>query len=156
MDDSADERNQHTEKERGAVSRVLVFNVPAHGHVNPTLPVVAELVARGEQVVYYLTEEFEPQIRRIGADFRRIEGTQVGFGPPPGADAGGLSDPATVMRTMAAFFPRMMAQGLRLVPQLVDRVRAEDADLVVYTPLCPWGRALSEALGLPAVKFSPT
>ena len=46
MDDSADERNQHTENERGAVSRVLVFNVPAHGHVNPTLPVVAELVAR--------------------------------------------------------------------------------------------------------------
>jgi UDP:flavonoid glycosyltransferase YjiC (YdhE family) len=32
------------------VSKILVFNVPAHGHVNPTLPVVRELVSRGEQV----------------------------------------------------------------------------------------------------------
>jgi UDP:flavonoid glycosyltransferase YjiC (YdhE family) len=51
------------------VSKILVFSVPAHGHVNPTLPVVRELVSRGEQVAYYLTGEFEPQIRHIGAEF---------------------------------------------------------------------------------------
>ena len=34
------------------MSRIVYFNIPAHGHVNPTLPVVAELVRRGEHVVY--------------------------------------------------------------------------------------------------------
>lgn len=38
------------------MSKILVFNVPTRGHINPTLPVVAELVRRGNEVVYYLTE----------------------------------------------------------------------------------------------------
>jgi UDP:flavonoid glycosyltransferase YjiC (YdhE family) len=71
------------------MSKILVFNVPAHGHVNPTLPVVRELVSRGEQVAYYLTDEFEPQIRHTGAEFRRIDDTQMGSGPPPGVSAMG-------------------------------------------------------------------
>src|SRR5918998_3073106 len=139
-----------------AVSRILVFNVPAHGHVNPTLPVVHELVSRGEQVAYYLTNECEPQIRRTGAEFHRIEATQIGSGPPPGVTAMGRTDPAKVQQMMAAFFPRMMADGLRLVPGLVDQMRAEDPDCVIYDPFCPWGRALAEILGLPAVAFVPS
>lgn len=138
------------------MSKILVFNVPAHGHVNPTLPVVRELVSRGERVAYYLTDEFEPRIRHTGAEFRRIEGTQLGSGPPPGVTAMGQNDPAKVRQMMAAFFPRMMADGLRLVPGLVDRVSAEDADCVVYDPFCPWGRALAAHLGLPTVAFVPS
>ena len=57
---------------------------------------------------------------------------------------------------IAAFFPRLMTDGLRLVPSLVDRVRAEDADRVVYDPFCAWGRALAGILGLPAVAFIPS
>ena len=139
-----------------AVSRILVFNVPAHGHVYPTLPVVRELVSRGEQIAYYLTDEFEPQIRHTGAEFRRIEDMRSGSGPPPGVTAMGQTDPERVRQMMAAFFPRMMADGLRLVPRLVDRVRAEDADCVVYDPFCPWGRALVGILDLPAVAFVPS
>lgn len=60
------------------MSKIVVFNVPAHGCVNPTLPVVHELVSRGEQVAYYLTGEFEPQIRHAGVEFRRIENARVG------------------------------------------------------------------------------
>ncbi len=138
------------------MSKILFFNAPAHGHVNPTLPVVRELVSRGEQVAYYLTDEFEPQIRRTGAEFHRIEDTQTGSGPPPGVTAMGQTDPAMVLRMMAPFFPRMMTDGLRLVPGLVDRVRDEDADCVVYDPFCPWGRALVRILGLPAVAFVPS
>ena len=44
------------------MSKIIFLNIPAHGHVNPTLPVVQELVRRGEQVRYYNTEEFRPQI----------------------------------------------------------------------------------------------
>jgi MGT family glycosyltransferase len=138
------------------VSRILVFNVPAHGHVNPTLPVVRELVSRGEQVTYYLTDEFEPQIRHTGAEFRRIEGMQMGSGPPPGVTAMGQTDPEVRRQMMAAFFPRMLANGLRLVPGLIDQVRAEDVDCLLYDPFCPWGRALAWILGLPAVAFVPS
>jgi UDP:flavonoid glycosyltransferase YjiC (YdhE family) len=36
------------------------FNIPAYGHVNPTLAIVEELVTRGDQVVYVLSEPFFP------------------------------------------------------------------------------------------------
>jgi len=52
------------------MAKIIVMNLPAHGHVNPTLPVVQELVARGHEVLYYNTEEFSPQIERTGAQFR--------------------------------------------------------------------------------------
>jgi UDP:flavonoid glycosyltransferase YjiC (YdhE family) len=40
------------------------------GHTNPTLPLVAELVRRGEHVIYYSLEDFQPAIEQTGATFR--------------------------------------------------------------------------------------
>jgi hypothetical protein len=117
------------------MSKILVFNVPAHGHVNPTLPVVRELVSRGEQVAYYLTDEFEPQIRHTGAEFRRTDDIQMGSGSPPGVTAMGQTDPEKVRQMMAAFFPRMMADGLPLVLGLFDRVRDERTPTALSTIL---------------------
>jgi UDP:flavonoid glycosyltransferase YjiC (YdhE family) len=53
------------------MSKIVFVEMPAYGHVNPTLPVVRELVRRGEQVVYYDSEEFRPQIEQAGATFHR-------------------------------------------------------------------------------------
>jgi UDP:flavonoid glycosyltransferase YjiC (YdhE family) len=36
------------------MSNFLFFNVPSTGHVDPKLPVTAELVRRGHEVVYFL------------------------------------------------------------------------------------------------------
>lgn len=52
------------------MSKIVFVEMPAYGHVNPTLPVVQELVRRGEQVIYYVAEEFRPQIEQVGATFR--------------------------------------------------------------------------------------
>jgi NDP-glycosyltransferase len=136
--------------------KVLVFNVPAHGHVNPTLPVVGELLTRGEQVVYYLTDEFEPQIRHTGSSFRRIEGIQHRFRNPPGTTFGLQANDPNLQQRMTAFFLPMMTDSLRLIPRLIDRVKAEEADYIVYGRMCLWGRALGELLGLPTIAFSPT
>ena len=47
------------------MAKVLFFNLPAYGHMNPTLPLVAELVQRGEHVIYYSSEAFRPAIDQI-------------------------------------------------------------------------------------------
>lgn len=135
--------------------KILVFNIPGHGHVNPTLPVVRELVDRGEQVVYYLTDEFEAKIGRTGAVFRRLDMPDR-WDPPSDMNRGGRANLSGAPQIMAAFFPQMMARSLRMVPELIDRVRAEDADYVIYDHMCLWGRVLAELLGLPAVTFRPS
>jgi UDP:flavonoid glycosyltransferase YjiC (YdhE family) len=51
------------------VSPIVFVEMPAYGHVNPTLPLVRELAQRGEHVVYFNAEEFQAQVERAGATF---------------------------------------------------------------------------------------
>src|SRR5699024_11789292 len=51
------------------MSKIAFFSIPAHGHINPTIPVVAELVKRGHQVWYYSFLEFQEKIEAAGARF---------------------------------------------------------------------------------------
>jgi MGT family glycosyltransferase len=46
---------------------VLMINIPAEGHVNPTLGIVKALVNRGDSVHYVTTEEFRERIEGLGA-----------------------------------------------------------------------------------------
>ena len=40
----------------------LFFGLPVHGHTNPTLPLVRELVRRGERIIYFSTPEFAAEV----------------------------------------------------------------------------------------------
>ena len=55
------------------MGRIWFFSIPAHGHVNPTLPVVRELTARGHAVRYYEVQEFREKIEAAGAEFVDVE-----------------------------------------------------------------------------------
>jgi MGT family glycosyltransferase len=46
---------------------VLMINIPAEGHINPTLGIVKALVDRGDSVHYVTTEEFKERIEGLGA-----------------------------------------------------------------------------------------
>lgn len=48
-------------------SHIAFMAAPAHGHVNPSLGLVAELVDRGHRVTFPTTREFAPQIADAGA-----------------------------------------------------------------------------------------
>ena len=51
------------------MSRIVFFCIPAHGHTNPTLGVVRELVARGHEVLYYSYRMLQKDIESTGATF---------------------------------------------------------------------------------------
>lgn len=51
------------------MSRALFINMLGHGHVNPTIGVVTELMNRGENVTYIAGEEFRDKIEKTGAKF---------------------------------------------------------------------------------------
>jgi len=52
------------------MAKILFFNIPAYGHVNPSLPVVTELIRQGHHICYYNAKSFEPVIKNTGAEFR--------------------------------------------------------------------------------------
>lgn len=47
---------------------IAIFNIPAHGHINPTLALTASLVKRGYRVTYPVTDEFVKAVEETGAE----------------------------------------------------------------------------------------
>jgi UDP:flavonoid glycosyltransferase YjiC (YdhE family) len=45
-----------------------MFSIAAHGHVNPSLEVIRELVARGHRVTYAIPPAFAEKVAATGAE----------------------------------------------------------------------------------------
>ncbi|WP_375771379.1 hypothetical protein NR798_10900 [Archangium gephyra] len=130
--------------------KFLFFPMQAHGHVNPMLPLIQELVSRGDEVLVYGTREFEAAIRNTGASLRLLDD---GLGLPPSVSGLTGVGGAQAMKQMLPVLLGIMRQSLLAAPGVVERARAEQADCVVYDPMAVWGRAAAAKLGLPAAIF---
>ncbi|MEK7328316.1 MAG: macrolide family glycosyltransferase, partial [Chloroflexota bacterium] len=120
------------------MSTAIFFNIPAHGHTNPTLPLVKELVRRGERVIYYNAEPFRAKVEETGAAFRAYDmGDKFGIGH--GADS-----PLDAMA-------RIMSAAEAVIPAVLDEVRAEQPDYIIYDSMCVWGKQIARILERPAV-----
>lgn len=53
--------------------------VPAHGHVNPTIGLVNELISKGDSITYIAGEEFRDKFENIGANFVGYEADLSAF-----------------------------------------------------------------------------
>lgn len=62
------------------MAKILMVNVPMHGHVNPTLVIAKSLVESGHEVTYLLTEEFRSKIESTGAKFEAYDINKNIFG----------------------------------------------------------------------------
>jgi UDP:flavonoid glycosyltransferase YjiC (YdhE family) len=68
--------------------KAVFFSIPAHGHINPTLPLVAELVRSGDEVVYYSTVTFKARIEGTGAQFKEYRNSAHFDTTKPGKSLG--------------------------------------------------------------------
>ena len=120
------------------IMRAVFLGVPAQGHTNPTLPVVAELVRRGDEVLYYSTESFRSAIVRAGASYRRYDGFEAYDDRPMGDNLFRLA--ATLLQATAT-----------ALPSLLPALEAHRPDVVVHDSMACWGAYLARLLGIPAV-----
>jgi UDP:flavonoid glycosyltransferase YjiC (YdhE family) len=51
------------------MANALFLSLPLHGHTNPSLPLVRQLVTRGDEIDYYSSEPFADSIERTGARY---------------------------------------------------------------------------------------
>src|SRR5581483_11360303 len=97
------------------MARVAFFNLPAYGHINPTLPVVAELVRRGESVVYYSNEEFRDVIEKTGARFCK-------YHPPIDENAGQAASNSVLLAAL------LLETSAGLLPNLLQDIENDPVD----------------------------
>jgi len=127
------------------MGRIVYFSLPAHGHINPTLPVIRELVRRQQQVIYYGTERFRQAIEDTGAEFRpySAEFDMPEQGPGPFARL------STTLETLLDLSRAALDRHL-------EEVRALRPTHVMYDSFAPWGGLVAELLQLPSIASIPS
>ncbi|MER7663655.1 macrolide family glycosyltransferase [Streptomyces sp. NPDC096193] len=122
------------------MSTIAFLNIAMHGRVNPTLPVVAELVRRGHNVTYHTSPAFRAAIEAAGATVYLYPGDQP------------LPDPPTPIRLMEG----LAGTAARLLPSVLADLRLIRPDLIVHDSACPWGAVAARELRVPAASSFTT
>lgn len=118
--------------------RIEFFGLPAHGHTNPTLPLVAELVRRGHQVRYWSYPEFQGKLEANGATFCDLSPYF-------------WMDNTTVDTNLFRLADQLLSGSEALLDRLLPQIRLDPPDLIVHDSMACWGRHFAQALGLPSV-----
>lgn len=121
------------------MATVVFWGMPVHGHINPTVPLVTELVRQGEQVYYYALEAFRPAIERTGAML-----CDYGDDFPLFQSLAGALDPASVASSLA-----LTSQWV--LDRCLAEVQALRPDYLIFDAMCPWGPVSAQVLTLPTV-----
>nr|WP_307015323.1 macrolide family glycosyltransferase [Arthrobacter bambusae] len=151
--------------------------LPAAGHVNPTLPVVAELVRRGHRVTYATSAKYAKAVESAGAAFfpsgedlaaflpprtRSADGQARSEGAPAPVEGGPAPSP---MAGMFAGMPSGMMSGLleRILkgareefPKLLARLAEDPPDGVAYDAMTISGKMAAAKLALPDIALLPS
>jgi MGT family glycosyltransferase len=131
-----------------ASQHVAFCNIPAVGHVNPTLPLVAELVGRGHRVSYASAPRRASAIEAAGA-------TLVPYRTTRPAE----SDPAMLPPDRESYLARTMVDFVEkaafTLPQLEVAFAADPPNLMLYDRMSFAGRILAIRHGLPSVRLWP-
>lgn len=129
------------------MAKVLMFNFPGEGHVNPTLALIEELVKRGEEVVYYCVEEYRGEIEKTGASFRPYENF--------------LAKVDMLERVNGKIHPselllHMVKSMDKIIKIIIEELEEEKYDYVIYDNNFAVGWIIAEALNVPRISSCTT
>ncbi|MDQ4118440.1 MAG: hypothetical protein M3235_15970, partial [Actinomycetota bacterium] len=126
------------------MAHFVMSTAGAHGHVNPNLPVMSELVARGHRVSYTCPRSFVPIVSSSGATPLVVRSDLPDAGRGERWPAGGLE-------AMRLF----LEEGRGVHAQLRDALADDRPDAVLFDGSGWAGHALARAWDLPRLALMP-
>src|SRR5215217_9058833 len=104
------------------MAHIALLNIPAYGHIMPTLAVARELVGRGHRVTFATTEQFADTVAPTGAEILRYESSLT---PKPRTE-----DPPA---DFAAWLPLVLVmESTATIPVFEAAFDGDIPDLVLY------------------------
>ena len=131
------------------MSKIVFFCIPAHGHTNPTLGVVRELVERGHEVWYYSYELFRDKIEGVGAKFIPCDAYDAELHLKP-------EDAAKIGKNLALSTRILVDTTLSLDDMVCTAMEKLQPDCIVADSMAVWGKAVALKLGIPFVSSTTT
>ncbi|MBR1969172.1 MAG: glucosyltransferase [Clostridia bacterium] len=131
------------------MSKIVFFGIPAHGHTNPTLEIVKELVSRGHEVWYYSYIIMREKIESAGANFISCDNYD--------AEQRLSAKDATRVGKDLAFSTKILVDTTLALDDKVCNDMAElKPDCIVADSMALWGKAVALKLGIPFVSSTTT
>ncbi|RJQ74356.1 hypothetical protein D5S17_23090 [Pseudonocardiaceae bacterium YIM PH 21723] len=124
---------------------IAFFTMPAHGHVNPVLGIVGELVARGHRVSYGTTSTFADRVTQAGATAVRYDSLLPDDSDP---DSRWPEDLDSVGKLL-------VAESRQAYPQMAAAFADDLPDIAVGEDLFGGGMLMSAVRGIPRVPVWP-
>ncbi|WSI27081.1 macrolide-inactivating glycosyltransferase [Streptomyces sp. NBC_01343] len=125
-------------------AHIAMFSIAAHGHVNPSIEVIRELVARGHRVSYAIPASFAEKIAETGATPVIWDSTLPTDDEP---EAWG-TEPIDNIEPF-------LEDAVQALPQLAAAFEGDEPDLVLHDITSYPARVLAHRWGVPAVSLSP-
>ncbi|PKK35583.1 glycosyl transferase [Siphonobacter sp. SORGH_AS_0500] len=119
------------------MSNVLFLGMPSHGHINPTLGLVHELIKHGEEVTYFASEEFRQKIEATGATFKSYAADLNIFKAQPSSDE---SPFLSIFRSAETVIDPILSENQRI-----------PFDYMIHSAAFPFTRIISQILRIPAI-----
>lgn len=131
-----------------SMKSIMFFCIPAHGHHNPTIPVVKELVSRGNKVRYYSFNEFKEKIDSTGATFISCDE----YLPKVSKEVeNGERTMSTTDMTIVDLQTTAIMDGF-----LQKEVEEFKPDVIVTDSVCFWGKLTARKYKIPMVVSTTT
>ena len=131
------------------MSEIVFFCIPAHGHTNPTLGVVRELVSRGHQVWYYSYNIMREKIESAGATFISCDDYDM-------EQKLSSKDSARLGKDLAFSTKVLVDTTLALDDKGCGDMAELRPDCIVADSMALWGKAIALKLGIPFVSSTTT
>ena len=127
---------------------IAMVSVPAHGHINPTLPLVDELTRRGHRVSYATGETMLETVEAAGAAPVRM--------PSQLPDVSLVQNRAMSIETLLSMMSFMRDQVTDAFPVLQEHFRADPPEVICTDMMSVVGRMLADKLGTRDVALLPS
>ncbi|MEU4548020.1 macrolide family glycosyltransferase [Nonomuraea dietziae] len=127
------------------MSHIAMVSIPAPGHVNPSLEVIAELVRRGHRVTYANDPSYHDVITSVGAEPKPYTSTLPTHDDPDGWPDDTIAQLDIFLRDNQA-----------MTPQLRQAYDADRPDLFLYDIGAAPARVLATQWNIPIIQLSPT
>lgn len=112
--------------------KVVFFGYPAHGHTNPTLPLITMLVKAGVEVIYYSNEEFMDRIKATGAVYRDYETPILKVDYRIG--------------NLIYLLEQITSAPFPVIEKHLPVIEKDNPDLIIYDCVAVWGKIIAEKL----------
>lgn len=129
------------------MSKIVYINLPASGHINPTIGIIRELTARGYEVICINSDSARAKYASTDAEFVPYQ--------MPSEFAERLLQSIAHSSNILDNALLLAEFGEQAAPFCVDLVREREPDFIMYDGLCHWAKQTGDLLALRCVVTSP-